>query len=349
MTSSAPHQTFANALPHQARSSVIDLAKGICILLVVIWHTQAITLLRRGEAGLLVDLAIIGQRAFYFFGTLLAVPTFFFLSLYLYAQHRRTQPDYLRRRLFRLAVIFVAWSLAWTAFVALCSGSSPEVRPLHFFMGGPPLPPVGDSVLYFVSNLALLTILLEALLSLSPGTAVRLATGLLLLLAFAFCWFLFSGIRIPFWLPVSFLPAVPLVVLADAGRLFPGRRQWLLPLLGFSVAVALEIAAIAHHDRLPSTYARPSPWIGGLLLLQVLRSSRPGACPSFERLGRRTLGIFVLHKFPLALLVRAIEPQILWLGGLGMRVDLLLVAILTMLATITLVWVLRKTPARWVV
>ena len=183
----------------------VDALKGLLVILVVLWHTQGITVVLPTTPTWFqraVDLAVAG---IYVEITLLAVPTFLLVSIWLYVLRRDGSAAYLRRRLLRLASLFLVWSVIQTAIALLIEGRDVRLEVGDLFTGGPPLPIVGGSVLYFLSNLMLLLCVAEGLMRLTRELRRRLSIGMLCVLgvtyAVAFAARLFHRILVAALIP----------------------------------------------------------------------------------------------------------------------------------------------------
>ena len=90
-------------------------------------------------------------------------------------------------------------------------------------------------------------------------------------------------------------------------------------------------------------YARASVWVGGTLLFVSIGLSAGSPAYSLQRLGRNTLGVFVLHKYVMLFFASLLPVWTIAVAGIGVRLDALLLFVLTSVASIACVAALKKT------
>lgn len=273
-----------------------DVAKGVCIILVVLWHVvtkQAIDMPGAGavtEVWSTVNAQLLPLR----------MPLFFLISG-MFAGRAVTAIDGAswRRRAARLASVYVIWVLIQTFVLAL----TPDFDTARASDAGELLAQLTVSPTNLWYLLALAAYLLIARLTRQVPTPVLLPVAFVASAAAASgvlpdlgnlwqvvqnLFFFLAGMRLrgtveafarssrpshPFMLGAAYA-----VCAAAVGVL--GMRQWpgVWPMLSV-VAVAFGVATCAVLDRRAGAIARPLRWVG-----------------------RRTLPIYVLHMIPLALI-----------------------------------------------
>jgi len=82
------------------RNAGIDILKAVCIVLVVIWHTQPVTEAMLPGPSMVLSATRYLIRFFYWDISLLAVPTFILISLYLFVGKLSEAGDYWKKDFF---------------------------------------------------------------------------------------------------------------------------------------------------------------------------------------------------------------------------------------------------------
>lgn len=271
-----------------------DVAKGICIILVVLWHVVTKVAIHVPGAGPVTEAwAMLNAQLLP-----LRIPLFFLVSGVFAARAvRDADGGSWRRRAGRLALLYVVWVLIQTAVLAL----TPEFPTARATDGGELLAQltISPTNLWYLLALAVylaigrLTRTLPTALVLPVAFVVAAVAGAGLLPDLGNLWqlvqnlFFFlvglrlrgaiarfaKGIGIGGALALAAIYAGALAAVAVLGiRLLPG--VW--PALAL-IAVAFGVALSVLLDRHADAVARPLRWIG-----------------------RRTLPIYVLHMIPLA-------------------------------------------------
>lgn len=280
-----------------------DVAKGMCIILVVLWHVVTKHAIEVPGAGVVTDAwATVNAQLLP-----LRMPLFFLISG-MFAMRALTatdRPDW-RRRALRLAALYVVWVLIQTFALAL----TPEFDTARATDAGELLAQLTFSPTNLWYLLALAVYLALGRMARSVPTVVLLpvafavsavgASGVLpdlgnLWQVVQNVFFFLAGVRLRAFaerlavgsgaLTVFMLGAAYAGLAAVVGVL--GLRHWpgVWPVLSL-VAVGFGITACALLDRRAEVLARPLRW-----------------------LGRRTLPIYVIHMIPLALLDAALRAS----------------------------------------
>jgi fucose 4-O-acetylase-like acetyltransferase len=333
----------ASSQPPPARNYGIDALKGVCILLVLAWHTEAISIDLGGRPETLARAAERLTAFFYWNISLLAVPTFLTVSLWLYAEHRGDAAG-LGRKLLRLVALYVGWSVVWVATAYLSSGAQARAT---LWRDGGTLPGVGGSVLWFLLVLAVLTVLMEAAVRIPARLQSAAALWALAVLTAAFAY---SYWRTPIILesPWCFLPAVPVALLLHNAPQMVRRWQPAL-LLGWVLVVILEYVFREYVYSEVGTYARMSLYLGAATLMSLFGSLNWTREQWLPRLGQITLGVFILHKYVESAVLTVLPSWPVWVGGAWVSVDRPVLFALTLVITALAVATLRRTRLRHVV
>ena len=245
-------------------------------------------------------------RAVYDHVLSLAVPSFFLISLFLFADKGQTGGRRLFRRIERLVLLFVFWS---GLHVLIFRDTGPFADALHSITGFVRLAVKGgNAVFYFFSCLALMTLV--------ASMACRLAPRLLWLLAvLSICglWPMsaLAGGNLSeefanYYNPLNFLPyAFVAPVLASqvkAGSLRMSAVKASVVLgavfLLFASVTLLEGRFLRTADgRVPAAYSQPSAVLGAVVVVLLALMVRRPAPWFVKRLSDFSLGIYCVHEF----------------------------------------------------
>lgn len=278
-----------------------DVAKGICIILVVLWHVVTKHTIETPGAGAVTD----GWATLNAQLLPLRMPLFFLISG-MFAGRAVTALNGVswRRRAARLASVYVVWVLIQTFALAL----TPDFDTARAADAGQLLVQLTISPTNLWYLLALAVYLLVARVTRQVPSAVLLPAAFVLSAVAAAgvlpdlgnlwqlvqnLFFFLAGIRLRDVVERFASRANPLRVLMLAAAYAAcaavvgvlGMRQWpgVWPLLSI-IAVAFGVAGCAVLDRRADVVACPLRWIG-----------------------RRTLPIYVIHMIPLALIDGALR------------------------------------------
>ena len=367
----AMQQTSSITSP-KTRDDRLDFIKAICIILVLFWHLQPIDVsaprLQTYHFDLLLKEAI---KFFYLQVTLLGVPAFILVSLYLYfnklAEHGY---QYASTRLLHLLKLFVFWVSCQIIIVYLVTipKSIPfsdqfallaKAIPLRTLLleGGPPLPFSGGlSVFYFFSTLILLTILATVFSVMARNTLLGVTTGALITIG-SLVYFESSSLR---GVNVSLLDIRTFMVYIPIAYYFqPGKLGFSKGLLWFTLAGYILFSVQDYFLRTQgpfvNVYLRPTIVFGATALfygIKNLQSWKNSKALSF--LSIYSLGIFAIHKYFQYLSIVMLTPLFeaygivkkIPLGEFRVNVQTILIAILTVSLTFLCVVILDKTPLR---
>lgn len=285
-------------MSHKGRVEWVDVAKGVAIVLVVLYHST----LFLDRAGLASFWAVLNPALETF-----RMPLFVFTAGY-FAPRAISLPfmGMVRRRGWQLLWVYVLWSVVYVLAVQVLPWS---------WAGGDRPPLSGAWSMLWVPNASMWFLYALLLYSVGAWALRRLPVWAQMLLAAALSVVAGSG-----WLPVDdvtwrkiamhfvfFLLALHFGGRADALR--PSRWLWLLvPLF-----VALNLAAVyLGLLRVPglrlvlSLYAITI----GVMCSKALVTTRLSSAMTY--LGAHTLPIYVLHYYPIFLMVAALHSRSGW-------------------------------------
>lgn len=315
------------------------------MLLVLVWHLQPLKVEFAGNQVL----SLVADRLIRFFNfelTLIAVPAFFLVSLYLLSGKLMESPDSFPRRLGRLVGLYLFWFGVQMTLSFLLQG---EIPPLSYDLlrnGGPGLPIVGGSVFFFLFDLIFLFLLL-AFFSRMPDAWKRwVGVMVFLISAVAFEVAIFSEwIHLDYPDFINFFYLVPLAFLFFRNPQFLIRRKWWFlgayVLLAFLHDVGIKLLLSPHPVRFP-TYGRLSIAVGTIALCCFMLDTRIRSNRWIAVVARYSLGIFAIHKF-CQLAAHYLIPNTGYYPVLGVGVHLqsLAVFILTAFLVVLALWFMR--------
>ena len=273
-----------------------DVAKGLCILLVVLWHVVTKVAIHSPGAGPLTDVWVTLNAQL----LPLRIPLFFLVSG-VFAARAVLDSDggSWRRRATRLALLYVVWVLIQTAVLAV----TPDFDTAHASDGWQLLAQltVSPTNLWYLLALAVY---------LAVGRLTRgVPTTVVLPLAFVIAAVAGAGV-IPdlgnLWQLVQnlFFFLIGLRLRAIVERFAAVPRPGVAAVLAIVYAGALALVSVLGVRLLPGVWpllALIAVAFGVAVSVLVDRFAVPVARP-LRWIGRRTLPIYVLHMMPLALL-----------------------------------------------
>jgi len=283
----------------QTRNAGIDIVKAIGIVLVVIWHCQPTTV------AILPDhhtAALIGKQTikfFYFNISLLAVPSFILVSLYLFIGKLSKVEDYWKKRFLRLFQIYVFWVGIQFILYLLLGGSLPLPLKTIIRSGGPDLsygfsmPPM-PSIFYYLYSLIVCTVLMFLFFKLPEK--IKLILSIVVIGSSCLYFFLSSpyGIVIDTRSMKNYYVYIPL-----AYYLYHYKDKFIQYRSLFLIGFVLSIIAEWNFTGIPSAYGRVSIILGSLFCVSMFVSGGFRAGRPALWLSRYSLGIFALHSYVL--------------------------------------------------
>lgn len=332
------------------RDASLDVLKAWAILAVLYWHLKPITLVGTGNS-FFVKLFKYANFFIYTEICLVAVPLFFTISLYLFFLKQKSS-EYALRRVWRIGQLYLFWAAVQMVVFIIATGRLPELTVQLLYMGGPPLPLVGDSVFYFIFNLLLLVLVATGYTYLSDGNRRRFSCAIVLICAALFCiGYFVPGLRPAYYSFNNFVIYVPLAYYlaryaADAKS---RRRAWFF---GFICCVAVDsmflISALLFSvgDGLP-VYSRMTNVFAVLFIFSFREHVPLLASEIMQYVGICSLGIFALHKYAMLLALYIIPVEYLrFYGGAGLDIHWMVCTIVAMALTAGTIAALLRSPLR---
>ncbi|NLX53232.1 MAG: acyltransferase [Deltaproteobacteria bacterium] len=332
----------------QTRDAGIDIVRAICIVLVVIWHLQPVT---GAMLPAQTALAYWGGRLihfFYFNITLLAVPSFILISLYLFIGKLSVAPDYWKKRFLRLLQVYVFWVGIQFILYLLTGGPLPLPLKTIIRSGGPDLSfgsvlPAVPSIFYYLYVLIFSTVLAFVFLKLPEKIKAVVAVAVI---AGSCVYFLLTpswGIAVDTRSMKNYYLYAPAAYYLYRCRDSFVKYRWLL-LAGFIAALIVEWTAAG----MTSAYARVSVFLGALAFVSFFLTGFDRVNRPTFLLSRYSLGIFALHGYSM---VAVLVPYALFRNysralPLQSIPEGLLALVATFALTCFLVWLMAKTRLR---
>jgi hypothetical protein len=326
----------------QSRNAGIDIIKAISIVLVLIWHIQPVTkemLSSNYQTALLCSEAL---NFFYINLTLLAVPTFILVSLYLFITKACRIDDYWKQRLMRLIQVFLFWVCIQFILYLLLGGRLPLPLKTIIPGGGPDLPG-GPSIFYYLFILILCTIWTFLFLKLPEKIKLILSIVIVLLSCLHFFFSAQYGIGIDTRAMESYYIYIPI-----AYYLQKYKDKFVQYRMFFFIGFLLSVFAERTFNGMTSAYGRLSVFFGVLSFVSLFISRWSNANRPIQLLSKYSLGIFALHPYFLYL-SRNLYAVLLYQGGrpsIGPLAEGTLLFITTVILTCLSVYLLGKTRLR---
>jgi fucose 4-O-acetylase-like acetyltransferase len=354
----------------QPRDYRLDILKALCISLVLIWHLETIDISTRIQAyhvNIILKEAI---KAFYFQVTLLAVPTFFIVSLYLlYRKLEGSGQGYFVKRLSHLIALFLFWVACQYAIYYLAvipKSVSPSEQISQFldsihtgtiiFSGGPALPFVGASVFYFLSVLIFITVFAAIFHLIARIRWLGITIGAISITAFLiyFETGALRGIEISSGGFQSFAIYIPISYLLHISRNRSSKAALALLLTGY-ILFSIQDYQLRIQEVPFNVYARPSIVFGATALFYGIKNLKTTTeSKAVTALSNFSLGIFATHKYFQYLSIIALTPYLesagltkkIPFGELRVNVQTIVITISTLLLTFGCLFLMSKTPLR---
>ena len=364
--------TPPNIDKHKTRDHRLDIIKALSILLVLFWHFQPIDI-TAPELRIFHIRAIIreGVKVFYSQVTLLGVPSFILVSLYLYFQNLKIKGyAYAFSRLQHLLKLFTFW--VFIQIVIYFFTTYPLSTPISqwipllvkdltvhkiFIEGGPRLDFMGgSSVFYYFTSLFLLTIAATAYSLLDKFTFIETASRILIvggtLIYFEYCSL--KNISVELLNPITFLPYVPLAYYFARKQVSFSRSMALLFILGY-IGFSIQDYYLRKQGYITNVYLRASIVSGALTLFNTIKSLpflKESKAAAF--LSNHSLGIYATHKYFQFLSIDLLTPLFAVyeigkkteFGNIHVNLQTLSIALLGISLTFLCVLLLGKTPVR---
>ncbi len=287
-----------------------DAAKGVLIVLVVLWHT---TRKHYRHLPWVPDQALAGWQVVNALLQPVRVPLFFLVSGYLAARAvRRPWGVLLRTRVRRDYWLHLVWFLIASAFFGLVPGltTSTAHSGREVALGVV----VGYSNTWYLYALAAYAVVAKLCLRLPVAVSFGVGVALALLAeveavpSLGNTESLLAGL-LPFLVGCLLPERIAAVVARATWRRTLLAAAAFLPLVGVAGALGIRREVVA------TVVLAAAGSAAGLLLAARATRAFPAAALSLGRLGRLTLPVYVLHLPLLALLHRVVSPVALDPGG----------------------------------
>jgi hypothetical protein len=326
----------------QTREAGIDILKAICIMLVVVWHCQPFRgSMFPGDQALMQTVRQV-IHFFYFNISLLAVPSFIFVSLYLFIGKMSEFGDYWKKRFLRLAQIYVFWVGVQFIIYLLLGGGLPLPLKTIVRSGGPDLPvgalmPPVPSIFYFLFALIMCTIL--AFLFLKLPEKLKLPVAFVVIAASVLYFFVAAAwtVSIDTRSMKNYYIYVPAAYLMYRYKERIIKFRWPF----FICFVALIAVETTLGWRTPP-YGRLSIFCGSLFLMSVFVSGWTKACRPVSLLSRYSLGIFALHGY-FMIAVSALAYTLCGKKGVSSVAEGIVQFVAIFFLTCLCIWLMSKT------
>jgi hypothetical protein len=314
------------------------MLKALSIVLVLIWHLQPI---ESKFSGLNQEQLLFGEVMgfFYKYISLLAVPTFITVSMYLLMQRIPLTWTHIKNRLLHLSHIFLFWVLVQYMFYMLTTGSIILPSFDDVKAGGP-----GGSVFYFLFVLIRATALSFLFMTLNE-TAKMILSGLVIVISCMY--FMLSplyDISVATTSMKNYYVYIPLAYLFLKYK-EKFIRYRMIFFCCFILAIVFEELFIQHCF---SAYARLSIFCGVIYFISAIHAREFKHVMALEWLSRFSLGIFALHlycQYFFLFLFGALKshiPDVVMLPS----VEKMLIFVLTVTITFSSVYLLSKTKLK---
>jgi hypothetical protein len=328
----------------QERDHCIDVLKALSIVFVLIWHLHPIQI-QAGTASGLSGLFARGVTFIYLHVTLLAVPTLISASLYLFFTKAGSGWKYARSRIARLMKLYLFWFCVQNAVYVAAAGQFPELSLEKILSGGPDLPYVHGSVFYFLSLLALLTLLSALFLRMGEGLKALLSVSAALATCLYFIHSSWTGYLITYKDVFSYIVYIPV-----AYYLYRHKERFIenrfLFLGAFIASILFEKMILTAN---PSYYGRLSIITGVLVLLSFVFSCPVRRnCAFVEGLSKNSLGLFSVHEYAqlAAILLIGDFERMIGFPTVTFSLSKIQIALTATFLTFLIVYLLKKTHLR---
>jgi hypothetical protein len=326
----------------EPRNAGIDIIKAISIVLVLIWHIQPVTkemLPSNSQTALWCNEAL---NFFYINLTLLAVPAFILVSLYLFINKVSQIENYWKQRLVRLIQVFLFWVCIQFILYLLLGGKLPLPLKTIIPGGGPDLPS-GPSIFYYLFILILCTVWTLLFLKLPEKFKLILSIVIIVLSCLHFFFSSRYGIGIGTRAMESYYIYIPVAYYLQKYKdKFVQYRMFFF--FGFFLSVFTEHT----FNGTISAYGRLSVFFGVLSFVSLFISGWSTANRPIRFLSKYSLGIFALHPYFLYL-SRNLYTGLPHQGGqpsVGLLIESTLLFSTTVILTFLFTYLLGKTKLR---
>lgn len=293
------------------RDMRLDLAKATAISLVLFWHLQPIRIATTEKSTILIKILGLGLTQFNLQVSLVAVPVFLIVSLYLFYQKIEVRTlEGVGKRCLRLGGVYLFWTVCQFAFfygiIHIASshngpGNYSISIPIHRLLmeGGPPLPIVGGSVFYFLFVLLVLVLLSTVFYSFRnmEKSFHLIGISVVIVSILYFETLNINGLGLPYWRIENFVIYIPLsyfLLKQGSGEL---ARYTPFFYMGFILFSAQDVYLRGQGYNC-GAYSRVSIVFGSIALFSsILQLNGLNKSTAIIFLSKYSLGIFATHKY----------------------------------------------------
>lgn len=345
------------------RDARLDLAKALAISFVLFWHLKPLKFFATGGTNIFAAVNIL-LKTLYFQVTLVAVPLFILVSLYIFYQKIENSSNiYIFKRLNRLGQVFLFWTFCQFAFYygnifvkSMKNGavdySIPMPIPKLVMLGGPSLPIVGGSVFYFNFILFLVVSISFLFFFLRKFPVIFVIAGAVVAIGSMIYFEILnlSGRGLLYWRVENFLIYIPVsyfIYKQDGNDL---SRYMYLCWFGFLVFLVQDIV-LRNIGYTTGAYSRCSIVFGSVaIFITILSMSNVKKNAVSYLLSRHSLGIYATHKYMQFFVIIALQyfgvVKPIYISGFPVEFRVFIIAVLTFLLTALTVLLLYRTPLK---
>lgn len=297
------------------RDTRLDYVKALAISLVLIWHLKPIDILSTNKSAIFIKVFNFLWWQFNLQVTLVAVPLFLLVSLFLLYQKIKTHPlDYIHKRCRRIGEVFLFWTACQFAFfygILIIQSiynegidfsiNTPIIKLL--MNGGPNLPAVGGSVFYFLFVLFILVFvsaIIFRLRNIKKLFQLILIADIIISLLY-FETLNLKGRGLSYWRVENFLIYIPLsyfIFIQECNA--PQKLNRYIPLfyMGFAIFSAQDVYLRFLGYNGLGAYSRLSIVFGSIAIFcSILQLRDLTEVTLISLLSKYSLGIFATHKY----------------------------------------------------
>ncbi|MBE9034194.1 acyltransferase family protein [aff. Roholtiella sp. LEGE 12411] len=323
------------------RDQGLDTLKAISIILILFWHLQPVRFVTRNDNHTFIYFLNGLVEIFNWQLTLIAVPIFYIVSLYLFFQKIRNK-NYLKKRLVKLCSIFIFWSVIQIVFATIINSKFPNLSWEMIIGIEPILPLVGDSVLYFLFNLIILIVFAYFYQSLNFNHKKLLSYIIVIFSLILFELTCLPKFSVPYYYLRNFLIYVPIAfaLVNYTNKVVKFKFYYLATYILFS----LHDICLRYYNYSPGIHSRISVVFGALTLFCFIHPLKIQGNWLTQKLAKYSLGLFVLHKYWQYLFILLIINYPVSINiGIPLNILFLTIDILVVCSTVLTIALLRLT------
>lgn len=275
------------------RDKGLDTLKSISITFVLILHLHPIIFIGQNDDNIINFLnSLVKTLELQVART--AVPTFFIVSLYLFFL-KNPNTDYLKKRLTNLCKIFSFWTAVQLIFATIVNGKLPDFSWKIIIGVDPSLPLVSDSVLYFLFNLIILSILAFLYQNINSYNRVLVSYGIVISSALFFELFGLLKLHNPYYFIGNFIIYIPIAfaLVNYKDQILRLKLYYLIAYIMFSVHDVILRQSNSNLEY----YGRLSIVFGTLTLFCFIYPLSIKDNFYILNLSKYSLGLFTIHKY----------------------------------------------------